>query len=715
VRPFRSGVAFAGDLGTGLRACLWSRVASRVLLQLAEVAAASSEALYEGVLAIPWEDHISPDGTLAVDATGLNDALRDTRFIAVRVKDAVVDRLRDRFGRRPSVNAADPDVRINVALRGSKAAISIDLAGEPLHRRGYRTAGVQAAAPLKENLAAAVVMLAGWRAIAEEGGAFCDPLCGSGTLAIEAALLAGDAAPGLLRARWGFDRWLGGDPAVWDALLDDADARAEKGRSAIPPVLASDADAAVLAIAEACVRSAGLAGAVRLERRALADAAPPDGGGHGLVCCNPPYGERLGDRETLATLHRELGSALRGPFAACDAAILTADEALDADLGLRAGQSYDLFNGAIPTKLWLFSAGERKLAPAGRPAAVRRDRDARPVASAAPAALPAPEVDATAFRNRLDKMARHVGKWARKSGVNCYRVYDADLPDFAIAVDVYLGAGPDAGRRFAHVAEYAPPAEIEPALAAARLDAALDVIGELLEVSEADLFVKRRERQRGSTQYGRLGSLHAVHQVEESGLRFEVNLSDYLDTGLFLDHRPVRAMIRELAGGTRFLNLFAYTGTATVYAAAGGAASTTTVDLSATYLEWAGRNMALNGLNAPSHVRERADVLEWLSSARESQERYDLIFCDPPTFSTSKRMDDTFDVQRDHVRLILGASELLSEEGTLLFSCNRRGFRLDSETLGEAGLVARDITAQTIPKDFERTPKVHAVWRITTA
>lgn len=708
VRPFRSGVSFAGDLATGLRACLWSRVASRILLQLAEFEADSSDALYEGVLTIPWEDHLSPDGTLAVDATGVNDALRDTRFVAVRVKDAVVDRLRERFGRRPSVSTSDPDLRINVSLRGTKASISIDLAGDPLHRRGYRTAGVQGVAPLKENLAAAIVMLAGWPAIAEQGGAFVDPLCGSGTLAIEAALLASDSAPGLLRPRWGFDRWLGSDPDRWDALLDEADNRAEAGREKMPPVLGSDVDPTALAIAEACVRGAGLAGAVSLEGRSLSQTTPPAGATTGLLCCNPPYGERLGDRDSIATLYRDLATSLRGPFATFDAGVFTAETLLDRALGLRASGAHELYNGAIPTLLWRFAAQDRELAPdpnrsfatLARPALGREAQPAAPV------------IEATEFSNRLEKMSRHYGKWARKAGVSCYRVYDADLPDFALAIDIYQAAGSEAGRRFVHVAEYAPPSEIEPELAVARLDAALEVVPRLLEVADADVFVKRRERQRGSAQYGRFGADGAVHLVEEAGLTFEVNLSDYLDTGLFLDHRPARAMIRDLSAGKSFLNLFAYTGAASVYAAAGGASSTLTVDLSATYLDWAGRNMERNGFSGAEHSRERADVLEWLTASAQKPERYDLIFCDPPTFSTSKRMDDTFDVQRDHARVILGCADLLAEDGTLLFSCNRRGFKLDTDALTEAGLVARDITTSSIPKDFERNPKIHALWRV---
>ena len=337
--------------------------------------------------------------------------------------------------------------------------------------------------------------------------------------------------------------------------------------------------------------------------------------------------------------------------------------------------------------------------------------------SVTPSAAPARILDdaAIAFANRLKKTLKHTEKWARKSGVTCYRVYDADLPDYAVAVDVYNGSGRDAGKRWAHIAEYAPPPEIDPSKALSRLDDVLAIAPEVLGVDERDVFLKVRERQRGTSQYTRFARHGAKGVVEEGGLTFEVNFSDYLDTGIFLDHRMTRGMVREMAEGQRFLNLFAYTGTASVYAAAGGAAETTTVDMSATYTEWAGRNLAANGFGLPAHRRVQADVMKWLEAARAGGERYDLIFCDPPTFSNSKRMADTWDVQRDHVYLITRIAYILEAGGTLVFSCNRRKFQMGVASLEAAGLTAENITGKTIPRDFERTPGVHECWLIRHA
>jgi 23S rRNA (guanine2445-N2)-methyltransferase / 23S rRNA (guanine2069-N7)-methyltransferase len=306
-----------------------------------------------------------------------------------------------------------------------------------------------------------------------------------------------------------------------------------------------------------------------------------------------------------------------------------------------------------------------------------------------------------AFANRLEKNARHLRKWARREGVSCWRVYDKDLHDYACAIDLY-------GSKV-HVQEYERPPKIDEAKAKERIDEVVAAVPEVLEVSPSDVFVKVRRRQKGGGQYEKLDEKRELFEVSEGGHRFLVNLGDYLDTGLFLDHRITRRMIGEMASGKRFLNLFAYTGSATVYAAKGGAVSTTTVDLSNTYLDWAAKNFELNGLEPGKHEIVRADCLVWIP---QGAARYDLIFLDPPTFSTSKKMEGTFDVQRDHVPLIRAAARLLAPGGVLLFSNNFRRFEIDRA--GLSGLEIEDITARTIPEDFRRNPKIHNAWRITS-
>ena len=691
VRAARAGVAFAGGLADGYRACLWSRLASRVLVRIAEVPAGSPEELYESVVAMSWEDHLDVDSTLAVDFTAARSPITHTKYGALKVKDAIVDRFRDRTGSRPNVDVVAPDVRINVAARVRSAVVSIDLSGDALHRRGYREEGIQVEAPLKETLAAGVLALAGWPAIAAAGGGFADPMCGSGTLAIEAAMVAGDVAPGILRARWGFDRWRGHDAAAWDSLLAEADARAEAGRSCIPPVAASDIDPRAIAVARACVARAGLSGHVTVTKAEARTIAPPPGAAAGLVALNPPYGERLGDRAQLRGLYAGVGSRLREAFAGWQVAMIATDRELVAATGLVTEREHEVYNGRIPAFVAVLST---TAAPATAvPATIRVD---------------------SMFANRLRKNLKARHKWAGREGITCYRLYDADMPEYAVAIDVYAGAGPDEGRTWAHVAEYAPPRSVDAADATRRLDEVMETLPHVLGIPPDDVFLKVRKRQKGTAQYERLDSSASLNTVAEDGLLYLVNFTDYLDTGLFLDHRTTRRMIRDAAKGTRFLNLFAYTGTASVCAAAGGAASTLTVDLSKTYSAWAERNIALNGFDGEPHRHIQADVLTWLkTSAAAKAGPFDLVFLDPPTFSNSKRMSGSFDVQRDHVALVRAAMALLSPGGTLLFSNNMRDFEADLEALADFDV--RDITAATIPPDFERNPRIHNAWRIARA
>jgi 23S rRNA (guanine2445-N2)-methyltransferase / 23S rRNA (guanine2069-N7)-methyltransferase len=679
VKPARAGVAFRGDIAVAYAACLWSRTASRVLMTLGQVPADAVDALYDGVRAMPWEDHISPDGTLAVDfASDSNPAFRNTMFGAQKVKDAIVDRLRDKFGRRPNVDPAAPDVRVNVRVRTGKATVSIDLAGDALHRRGYREPGVQGVAPLKESLAAAMLLFAGWSEIAAEGGALVDPMCGSGTLLIEGAWIAGDVAPGLIRSYFGFKGWLGHQADVWDGLLADADERAEAGLAGLPPIVGSDSDAAAVALAVANVARAGLRGRVRVDRASMESVTRPAVTAAGLVAVNPPYGERLGEVEKLSPLYRALGAGLRGSFAGWRCAVLSGDDALAGAIGITPQATYQLYNGAIPVRL--------------------------DVATVPDAAAVDETAGSAAFANRLRKDLKHLSKWAKREGVTCWRVYDADLPDFAVAVDVY---DCEDGVRRGVLSEYEAPREIDVVKASGRLREAVAAVPGVLAMAETELRVKVRKRQKGEAQYERLGETGRFHVVREGAARLLVNLDDYLDTGLFLDHRATRRMVADLAAGRTLLNLFCYTGAVTVQAALAGATASTSIDLSNTYLEWARRNLELNDLPASAHTLVRADVTTWLAKAAPDPAgpRFGVVFLDPPSFSTSKAMEDTLDVQRDHVRLVRDAMALLEPDGVLVFSTNLRSFKLDEAAL--EGLRIEDVSAKTIPPDFERNPRIH--------
>lgn len=688
------GVIFEGSLATGYAVLLRSRLASRVLLELARARVATADDFYAFARGIDWREHLDARGTLACGFSGQHPAINNTHFGALKLKDAIVDQLRDTTRLRPSIDTQRPDLAVQAHAARGEVVLSIDLAGETLSRRGYRLQGGEA--PLRENLAAGILMRAGWPAIAAAGGEFLDPMCGSGTFVIEAAWMAANIAPGLLRDYWGFQGWRGHDALLWNELVAEARARA----SDQPPVTLRGADRnrAAIATAQANARRAGVAGALQFEHCDIATLlplgaadAPP-----GLLCVNPPYGARISGTDEAADAHRAIGEALRGPFANWHAAVLTGEPALGQLIGAEATRVHTVFNGPIECRVLRFAPGARK--------ARREARRGIMIDDAAIAQGPG----ARMFANRLAKNLSRLGRLARREGVTCWRLYDADMPEYALAIDLYQGAGPDAGRRWLYVQEYAPPATIDPAAARRRREEALSVLPEVTGVPFEDIRLRTRRRQKDG-QYERLQGGDAFHVVEEAGLSLRVNLEAYLDTGLFLDHRLTRQMIGRSAAGKRFLNLFCYTGAATVHAAAGGAAHSLSIDLSRTYLDWARANLDLNGAGSDAHRLLQADVLRWLDEQPEAPQ-WDLIFLDPPTFSNSARMTGVLDIQRDHGRLIAGCMRVLARDGLLVFSTNARRFTFDTN-MHNAFRVA-DVSAASIPFDFRENQRIHRCFEL---
>lgn len=684
-----AGANVEGTLADAQRAVMWSRLASRILWPIAEFDCADEHALYAGAMKVDWPAHVPPRATIAVDAHVSGTALTHAQYAAQRVKDAVVDTLRAATGARPDVDLDAPDVRLNLVVRKGRATLSIDLSGAPMHRRGWRRRQVEA--PLKENLAAAVLMRGRWLDAYRDGGALLDPMCGSGTLLIEGALMAADVAPGLLRhGDAPPTRWPGFDAAAWADLRVDAIGREAAGRAALRPVFyGRDVDPEAIRAARDNAISAGLVDVVDwqvAEARHVAATLPAGiAAGPGLVASNPPYDARLAADPAL---YRALGDALRAAVPGWRASLLCGDESLARATGLRARKVYTLFNGAIEAALLTVD-------PLGPPRAAAAD-------AAAPLS-PGAEMVA----NRLRRNLRKLKAWREREGVTCFRAYDADLPEYAAAIDVYI-TDDAAPRTFLHVQEYAAPAEIPEADTRRRRNELLAAAREVFGVPREHLALKTRERGKGGSKYGHFDRRGEFVVVRESRARLRVNLFDYLDTGLFLDHRPMRLRLHDEARDARFLNLFAYTGAATVHAALGGARTTTTVDLSGTYLQWCADNLQENALGGAKHRLVQADAIAWLEA---DTGQYDLVFCDPPTFSNSKRATD-FDVQASHVRLLRAAVARLAPGGVLYFSNNYRRFRMDDAAVAAFAQV-EDITPSTIPPDFARDPRIHRCWRIT--
>lgn len=673
-KPVQAGVRFKASNHDLYKVCLWSRIASRFVRVLSEFNCQDDMDLYLSASAVNWTAHFSPEKSLVVDFNGTNREIRNSQYGAMKVKDAIVDLFNKKNLPRPSISKENPDLRIHVRLHKEKALLGIDMVGSGLHQRGYRTEAGRA--PLRETLAAAIVMRSGWNS----DKPLLDPMCGSGTLLIEAALIAANMAPGVMRKRWSFEALNDFEPEVWAELKSEANVQARRGVKKVDAKFYGfDNNKNVLSTARENAKRAGVSELINFELGDAATLEKPADFVQGTVICNPPYGERLGTEPGLIALYTAFGAQLKSHFGGCNASIFSSSDELLSCLRMRADKQFKLHNGAILCYQKNYSIAERS------------EQNDQQQAQVAPD-----------FANRLKKNLGKIGKWANKEHLDCYRIYDADLPEYNVAIDVY-------GDNLV-IQEYAAPKNIPEEKAKRRLT---DVIRATIQVTGTDankVVLKTREKKKGKSQYQKLSEGANYLQVGEYGVRLLVNLHDYLDTGLFLDHKITRKKLGEMASGKDFLNLFAYTGSATVHAACGGAKSTTTVDMSKTYLEWAKENMKLNGQVGRQHKYEQADCLQWLQNANDS---YDLIFIDPPTFSNSKRMEQTFDVQRDHIQLMKDLKRLLREQGTIVFSNNKRHFKMDLEGLRDLGLKATNISAQTLPLDFARNKQIHNCWLIT--
>ncbi len=707
LRVGRRTVEFSAESGrereTLYRSVLECRTAIRVLEPLGRFQVTSPESLYEAVAGIDWREQLRTSDTLRVDAAVHDTFLTHSLYAAQVVKDAVVDQLRTPSGKRPGVSLRGATLRLALHLVGDVATVFRDAAGRSLHQRGWRTGEVEA--PLSEVLAAGILAITGWWrpgvAVAQAcsgepasgttGELMLDPMCGSGTFVIEAATIAADMAPGLWRARrqgHGFFRFRDLDRPLADRLVAAMEARIQKP---VGGFLASDLDPRAVAAARSCAAAAGVDGSITIEERHFEAVVPP--AATGLILTNPPYGERL-TLPRAAALYRRLGDWLVARCGGWRAAVLAADTPALKHLGLRPRHRIPLTNGAIPCRLVELEMRERAapaepvVVPAVATGSRRRDFAAQ----------------GGDFRRRLAKRFKHLAKWARRQGIEAFRVYDRDIPEIPLAIDWYAG--------WLHVAEYDRPHDRTEIEHDVWLDRMVELAAAELGVLPGRTFLKARRRQRGGGQYEKLSEHAAVLTVREAGLAFEVNLSDYLDTGLFLDHRTTRALVRDEAAGKRMLNLFCYTGSFSVYAAAGTARETVSVDLSNTYLDWTRRNLDANGFDdSRQHAVVRDEARGFLEHRdRRREAPFDLVVADAPTFSRSARSETPWDVEQDHADFLELVATNLAPEGIVYFSTNFRRFHFAIDRLAERYTI-REITARTIPEDF-RDRRPHRAWRM---
>jgi len=732
-------VLFRGDARAVARANLWMRTADRILIRVASFPAADFDALFEGVKAIAWEDWIPPDGEFPVNGRSVRSKLSSVPACQRATKRAIVDRLMVAH-RTKTLPETGAKVEVEVSLLHDVATLTIDTSGVGLHKRGYRPMVGEAA--LKETLAAGLVLLSVWR----PERPLVDPFCGTGTIAIEAAMIGKGMAPGLKRS-FDAEKWERIGERVWWEAREEAEA-SPTGELAYT-IHASDTDERALGLARQAAKAAGVEREVHFKKQpfdALTTKAE-----YGCIVTNPPYGERMGDAEEIERLYRLFPVVLR-KLPTWSFHILTGRLDLEEIVGQKATRRRKFYNAQI--ECWYFSfLGPKRVHHGGTEGAekevvgqeVQESDGGSELGGAAdglppsplpggaarrgppPALLPegggvktreatrrvvaAPafgglrekdEREAREFAARLEKNVRHLRKYPAR-GVTCYRVYERDVPAVPLIIDVYEGR--------VHVAEYEREHSRTIAQQADWWDRMRGIIAEVVAVPVERVYTKEKRRQRGLTQHEKQAETGESFVVHEGGLKFEVNLRDYIDTGLFLDHRLTRAKVREEAKGKRFLNLFCYTGSFTVYAAAGGAGATTSVDLSNTYLEWARRNLELNGMRGKWHRLVRSDVMEFLRRHPRGGQ-YDFAVVDPPTYSRSKATPEDWDVLENQAEMFRLLFPLMSPRGVVYFSTNFRRFKLDEGVLEELGVQWREI--RTVPPEY-RNQRIHRCWRMAAA
>jgi 23S rRNA (guanine2445-N2)-methyltransferase / 23S rRNA (guanine2069-N7)-methyltransferase len=670
-------IRFSASTSQVQKLCLISRYATRIMMLMIESEEiADKDDLYNLAKQCNWQEYFGPSQTLAIDFNGTNNELKNTQFSTLVVKDAIVDSFYTSHKERPSISKTAPNVRIVGRLNRNKCALYIDYSGPSLSKRGYRPH--QGEAPIKEHLAAALIARSGW--IDNTQQPLFDPCCGSATLLIEAAMMAWNIAPGLYRKQFAFESLPGFRSVKFKELKQSLKAQQNEQKLYL---IGHDIDGRVLEKAENNISQLPFAKYISL-KQADSNKLTSVANQTGVVLSNLPYGERMGEQAELVNLYRHLGESFKKHFKNWQLALLASDLNLLALIKLSKKKQYKFKNGPLDCVLNLYDLNEKNTQQSQQ-GGLNFD-------------------GSKSFANRLKKNRQGLKSWINKEQVTCYRLYDADIPEYNVAVDVY--------NNYVVIYEYAPPKTVSETNSEKRLQDIIYLTAQTLDIEPSNIVVKQRKQQKGSSQYQKTHRSDQTKNsmvVEEYGVKFKVNLHDYLDTGLFLDHRLARRYIQKNCKDLRVLNLFAYTCSASTHAAIGGAKSVTSIDMSNTYLNWGKENFALNQLNSPRYHFEQADCLAWLENAKGE---FDFIFLDPPTFSNSKRMKKEFDVQRDHIQLFTWVKRILAKEGTLLFSNNKRGFTMDEEGLIDLGLIATNISHTTLSPDFKRNQHIHNAWLI---
>lgn len=672
-----AGVHATATTATWLNVVMWSRLANRVYLKLASAQCANKKDLYAAIAAIQWSPLCNEiPKTLSIKFNGTNKELNNSHFASQVTKDAICDQLNEAYGFRPKVVSSDGHLSVYARLKYKQLDIYQDITGQSLHQRGYR--GVNTLAPLKENLAAAILIRAGWPEAANQNHNLIDPMCGSGTLLTEGWQMACDMAPNARIKSHALFTWHGFNAQLWTKMMMAAEQRAELGQASFKGQIIG-VDHHKDSISQANKNLANLPHTKRIsfQYQTLDKFRIPPR--NNLIVCNPPYGVRL--QKNYLSSWVQLRDWLAAKVNDAKAAVLTPDEAKGWLLGYRATQSYALLNGAIPIQLRLFEVtnGNKLSLPEGQLFAL-------------PAA-------AQMLANRLKKNKNQLQNWLDKNAIEAYRLYDADIPEYAVAIDCY--------QNHIHIQEYQAPKTIDEKKAVMHLNHVMLAVQSVLQPKIEKIHLKTRQKQKDKQQYNKLNEEEDRFVITEQGRKYLIDLEQYLDTGLFLDHRWLRNHIQKISKNKQVLNLFSYTGAISVAAAHGGAQSVVSVDTSKTYLKWAEENFALNGLRQQKHRFVRSDVMHFLARCSET---FDVIVTDPPTFSNSHSRDEDWSVQKDHAKMIEAAMKLLNNGGVLFFSNNFRKFSLDIELKEKYNI--KNITESSFDPDYKGS-KIHHCYQVT--
>ena len=688
-------IEFTGEWPEIANASLWLRCADRISIIVADFACTDFDTLFDTVREIDWLEFLDADARIHVTGGSVKSQLSSVPAIQRTVKKAIVDQIL--AGRPGSLLEEDGALhRIHVGLRNDRARLTLDTTGPSLHKRGYRE--ISTRAPLKETLAAALVQLSFWR----PDRPLVDPFCGGGTILIEAAMIGRNMAPGLQRS-FVCEKWRRCPLDIWSQQREAArDGQIEKLEQRL---IGTDIHGGALSLARQNAEAAGVHQDLHFQQQDFAQLTSKRE--FGCIVTNPPYGDRIESPE-LRRLYESMPLVL-GQLPTWSHFIITAYPDFERLIGRTADRRRKLYNGRIECTYYQFhgprpekSDGKRTQGSTQRSSTETPQRE-RPETRPVFGGLTAKDQEqAELFATRLKKRARHLRRWPTKRGITCYRLYERDVPEIPLVVDRY--------EDWLHIVEFERPHDRDLARHTAWLEMMATKAGETLDCPPEKVVLKTRLRQRGLQQHEKLDNVGEETVVHEAGLQFLVNLTDFTDTGLFLDHRSARGMVRDMAADKRVLNLFAYTGAFSVYAAAGGAAEVTTVDWSQTYLDWAQRNFKQNQLSDAAFHFVREDTRVFVDQLSQRDE-FDLIVCDPPTFSNSKRTELVWDVQRDHKWLINRLLEQLAPQGSIFFSSNFRRLKLETESIRGS---AREITKQTLPEDF-RNQRIHRSWLIRHA